>query len=412
MKEPRKRNDFLYPYLVTDPKFIIYHESARSPVEIDTSEVEKYSLECLEGCALCCLCQAELVADENEFFSNDPKLCPGVTDRTIFGLETGNSFLKLKDDRGSCFFLEGRRCTIYRYRPIYCRLFPVHIYVGDRVQLVANLSCRGLNENGKGISGAKLAEEALVFADHFGLKDAAAKIGLTMKEFRKKHRIDASTRKRIQNITGRLLRRFGFRQFVEKIMAYASSETILSIHPEELADNLIEIPKRSLEKAALEGAENVFSAGESVKLPVWTDDRLRWVVCQITDKKFSMNTMNDRGELEQERNVNVKDIGLLQMTRRGRKVMNDYAEVIIGRDLTYDYAAYLMECSDGNDRGEKKIQKNYLGILGTILLDYWWWTGMLSSFRCEKKISQVSARDGIHAYDMQYLDLPSLGGFL
>ena len=92
--------------------------------------------------------------------------------------------------------------------------------------------------------------------------------------------------------------------------------------------------------------------------------------------------------------------------------MNDYAEVIIGRDLTYDYAAYLMECSDGNDRGEKKIQKNYLGILGTILLDYWWWTGMLSSFRCEKKISQVSARDGIHAYDMHYLDLPSLGGFL
>ena len=349
---------------------------------------------------------------ENDFFSNDPKLRIGVTDRTIFGLDTGNSFLKLKEDRGSCFFLERRRCTIYRYRPIYCRLFPVHIHVGDRVQLVANLSCRGLNENGEGMSGVELAEEALVFADHFGLKDANAKIDSIMKGFRKKRHIDISFRNRVQDISGKLLRRFGFKQFVEKIMAYASSEKILSSHPEELADNLKKITKRSLGKAALEGAKNVFSVKESVKLPVWTDDDIRWIVCRMSNGKIFMNTMNDRGELEPMGALRVNEVGLKDMTVEGEERMNDYAGTIIGRDLTYGYAAYLMESTGGNDRGEKKILKNYLGTLGTILLDYWWWTGMLSSFRGEKKINLVSAKDGIHAYDMHYLDLPSLGGFL
>jgi len=381
-------------------------------VEIDTSEVEKYSLECLKGCALCCLCQAELVGRENEFFRNDPKLSLGVTDRTIFGLETGNSFLKLKEYGGSCFFLEHRRCTIYQYRPIYCRLFPVHIYVGDRVQLVPNLSCRGLNENDEGISGVKLGEEALVFADHFGLKEAASEIDSVLKKFRKKHRVDALSRKRILDISGTLLRRFGFKRFVELIMAYASSETLYSGRSEELAEHLKDIPKMSLGKAALEGARNVFSVKESVRLPVWTDDKLRWIVCRMSKGKIIMNTMNGRGKLKPQEVFMAQEVGLRDLVDKGEKRMNDYAQTIIGRDLTYGYAAYLMEASGGTDRGETRILKNYLGTLGTILLDYWWWTSLLSSFRGKKKIGHTSATDGIHAYDMHYLDLPSLGGFL
>ena len=413
LDEPGTRNEILPGRdYVTDPKFIIYHESAPDLVEIDTSEVEKYSLVCFEGCALCCLCQAELVGAENEFFSNDPKLSLDVTDRTIFGLETGNSFLKLKDDRGSCSFLKHRICAIYKYRPIYCRLFPVHIYVGGRVQLVVNLSCRGLNENNEGISGKKLAEEALVFADHFGLGDAASEIDSVMKEFGKEHRVDALSRKRIQDISGTLLRRFGFKRFVELIMAYASSETLFSGQSEELANHLKEIPKMSLGKAALEGAKNVFSVKESVRLPVWTDNEMRWIVCRMSDGKITMNTMTERGELEQVGELEVKEVGLKDMTDKGEKRMNEYAVAIIRRDLTYDYASYLMESGGENDRGEKRILKNYLGTLGTILMDFWWWAGLLSSFRGKKKIDHISATDGIHAYDMHYLDLPSLGGFL
>ncbi len=54
---------------------------------------------------------------------------------------TGAPFkMKLKGD-GSCFFLEGDRCTVYELRPDTCRRYP--FIVGDGLILVS-VSCPGV----------------------------------------------------------------------------------------------------------------------------------------------------------------------------------------------------------------------------------------------------------------------------
>jgi hypothetical protein len=81
---------------------------------------------------------------------------------------------------------------------------------------------------------------------------------------------------------------------------------------------------------------------------------------------------------------------------------------MILRDLTFGYAAYLM----GYTEGDEPFVKVYLGSLGTVLLDLWWRAGLVSVFREKGSVDEASAREGIITYDMDLLDLPSLGGFI
>jgi hypothetical protein len=53
------------------------------PLEIDYSEVDGRTYRCIDGCALCCLCQPELLPEEETRFRADPRLSDGITDRHI-----------------------------------------------------------------------------------------------------------------------------------------------------------------------------------------------------------------------------------------------------------------------------------------------------------------------------------------
>lgn len=50
--------------------------------------------------------------------------------------ERSGGIWRLKNVDGRCFFLEGRKCKIYRFRPYGCRLYPlVYDYEEQRVKL-------------------------------------------------------------------------------------------------------------------------------------------------------------------------------------------------------------------------------------------------------------------------------------
>lgn len=47
---------------------------------------------------------------------------------------------RLKNVNGKCFFLEGKRCKIYKYRPYGCRLYPL-IYNWDKHKAILDDLC-------------------------------------------------------------------------------------------------------------------------------------------------------------------------------------------------------------------------------------------------------------------------------
>ena len=106
--------------------------------EIDYSEVMGRKVECPEQCGMCCLCQPEVLPQEVPFFrTNHPK-------SLIRSKSQDRHFcLTMKKGHGSCGFLNGRRCDIYPNRPTFCRQFPYHFYVSDKIHVELDLSCRG-----------------------------------------------------------------------------------------------------------------------------------------------------------------------------------------------------------------------------------------------------------------------------
>ncbi|MEM1507930.1 MAG: YkgJ family cysteine cluster protein [Candidatus Bathyarchaeia archaeon] len=95
---------------------------------------------CLKhNCALCChetrMCLTHL--DINRII----KL--GYSTRDFAERLEGN--WKLKNVNGKCFFLEGSKCKIYKFRPYGCRLYPL-IYSQDERRITLDDLCPYKNE--------------------------------------------------------------------------------------------------------------------------------------------------------------------------------------------------------------------------------------------------------------------------
>ncbi|RLG40132.1 MAG: YkgJ family cysteine cluster protein [Thermoproteota archaeon] len=74
---------------------------------------------CLEGCFLCCL-DTEMILTEEDI----RRLESLGYEREDFS-EFRDGFIRLKNVDGRCFFLKDGKCSIYEYRPLGCRAYPV-----------------------------------------------------------------------------------------------------------------------------------------------------------------------------------------------------------------------------------------------------------------------------------------------
>jgi Fe-S-cluster containining protein len=377
---------------------------------MDSTGTEGLYFHCLEGCGLCCLCQPELIGKENKRFSKDPDLKKGITRVSVTGPKGRNYSLKLKDDKGSCFFLRDRRCGIYNDRPTYCRLFPIHFHLGERIQVVVNKSCRGINSQQIGDPVSDVADECLSLAKKGGLLKGLDKVELMYQQFYDNY-IQGSSELLPDNLKTHiipLLEENWFQNFVKRSLAYSSSEGNIPIDLKTLGPFLVELGSPDVLDAALEGAADTFLDDDLTKLPVWTDGELNWTVCRITGPNVEQCVMGDDGGLKIVKKVALEKVGLRKFGPGVEEIFQAYSKRVIELDLTYGYAAYLKSITEDDD----PFIKVYLGALGTILLDLWWRTSLLAALSDEELITEEIAREGIIAYDMDYLDLPSIGGFL
>jgi len=201
---------------------------------------------------------------------------------------------------------------------------------------------------------------------------------------------------------------FGFKDFIKRTMAYSSIPGNVPSDVSSIKAFLEDLGSPEVNDAAVRGARDTFQNEELVNLPVWVDRDLNWMICKVKGGGVEMNHMGDDGGLKIVKKLPLEGVGLRPVGSGAEDLITRYCELVIKRDLTYGYGAYMKTATEDDD----PFLQVYLGSLGTILLDFWWRTSLIAAFSDEDPISKETVRKGILSYDMDFLDLPSLGGFI
>ncbi len=378
-------------------------------LEVDYSEVDGRTYNCVDNCALCCLCQPELLPHEEEKFRKDPRLAAGIAQRHI-SPEVKGAAIKLKGAHGACFFLKDRRCEIYEHRTHFCKSFPVNVFVGWRIQLNANMSCRGiglpgqdlramgnciLNEYGREFLSAELREAKQVFAD-FVRNTRDAWISQSF----------SSIRGAAKMLSSELTEELG----LSRILTFAEHG---SLRLNASADQIARLVRRTepeaniRERAVIDGTE-LFDLPDLSLLPIYIDQELRWKVFRLVDKKIVEYELSEDGGTKELSRTDPSDVEMLPMTADGRRRFADYVDLANSRDCFLGHAAYLCD-SEGYEYNFAQV---YLGALANNALDLWWRASFLGGLKKKEHLGKEEIGEGIVFFDMDMLDLPTIGAFI
>ena len=255
---------------------------------LDLSELSGRKFVCLDECQLCCLCQPELLEDEERFFKRN------FPDRVV-GRRTPHrhTALVMKPGGGPCTFLDGGRCTVYQQRPHYCRAFPFHVHLSDRAQVELDLSCRGI--------WGDRGEDATLFALEL-VEENRERIARGLED---SHEVYEQFRANCADAgldpTPSVLRKA-----LEPKIALASDLLYLgrlldlSVEDEEmiLPDEFETVEKGRIEElrqAAMETSMDSLSSMDPTSSPVYCDEAGRWKVFMASDRELDLYEMEKDG---------------------------------------------------------------------------------------------------------------------
>ena len=367
---------------------------------VDYSECEGRKAECPDGCGMCCLCQPEILDSEIPFFrKNHPdRIC-----RTKG--PDGYNAIKLKKGRGSCVFLNGdRRCEVYDHRTTYCRQFPYHIYVSDRIQVEMDLSCRGL-WTGKG-NDAKAEAEDLVRRAEARIRDALPDASEVYRQFRQ-YASEAGVMRDPEFLRGTVeetLYRFTEPEFLCKVLEASSDLPNMSI-ADALKPGKADL--RALDAAAREAALESLATDDPLSMPVYCSEDFSWNLFAADGGKIEWLTVDDEGEFKHRGYVNAMDISLPELTDEGRDVLAGYIRILNRRD-SFMGSVFFLEDANGY---EDDLANAYYGSMASAALDVMWRAALLDHF-FGTGFGRDGIREAVMFYDMDRLDAPAIGAFI
>lgn len=377
--------------------------------ETDLTELRGRTYKCIDGCALCCLCQPELLPDEERRFRDDPKLAGGVAHQHI-SPDVRGAAIKLKGAHGSCYFLSGRRCQIYDQRPHFCRAFPVNVFVGWRVQLMANFSCRGI-----GLAGEKLEDIGNGLLSEFGNERLASELkaaNTVFSDFIKNCR-DAwvaqsftSLRDTGKSIGEELVDGIG----LSRLLTYA--ENGRTGQNSAARDILKQIrrtePEADIEERAVIDGTELFDLPDLSLLPIYLDESLTWKIFKLVDKEIVGYVLSEDGRTEESSRTDPSEIELMAMNPGAKSAVREYLGIVNSRDCFLGHAAYLCD----SENYDYNLAQVYVGALANNALDLWWRASFLAHLKGRDSLGPAEVREGIIFFDMDLLDLPTIGAFI
>jgi len=367
---------------------------------IDYSELAGWKMECLPQCGLCCLCQAEVLPPERPFFrKNHP--------RQLVKKDQPHSHLALalKKGKGSCVFLEDRRCSIYADRPAFCRQFPFHFHVGERVKVELDLSCRGLwTDNGSDavVEARQLADIAM---DR--LAKAMKQAGSVYSEFHENCRIAGvyADPDVLRRQTKERLERFTELGFLGQLMLASYDDPEMGL--QDADDKEFHYDYQELEEAAREAALGSMASQDPVNIPVYCDGQWNWNLFMAHKDGIDWKVLTEEGDLQHRGFVQASQVGLLPLQPDGELLLRRYVGILNQRDSFLGNVYHLVDHFGYEDH----VSNVYFGSMAVTVVDLIWRASMLSHF-FGHKLDADGIREAIIFYDMDRLDAPTIGAFV
>ena len=366
---------------------------------IDYSEVLGKQVSCPPECGMCCLCQPEVLPEERSFFRKNH---PASMIRSKY--PDDRFALAMKKGKGSCVFLDNRRCRIYENRPTYCRQFPFHFYVSDKIKVELDLSCRGAWYN----SGADAATEAKVLAvnGEARLKAALKEASSVYREFYANceeagvmGEPDALRASVQQNLNG-----FTEYAYIAKVMDASLEE------PSVLLSEVTADPKpnmNELNEAAMEAALGSMSSSDPLNVPVYCDGKWNWNLFMAKKNRIEWSILDDEGDMNFKGEVDPRDISLPQIDDGGKKILKDYVSILNRRDSMLGSVFHTMDGLNYED----DMSNVYYGSLSVAIIDLLWRSAMIDCFMGTGNGAE-GMKEAIIFYDMDRLDAPTIGAFV
>lgn len=374
-------------------------------MEVDQSELAGYSFSCLEGCAMCCLCQPELSLAELERF-RQRGLTGGLTKNHLQGYVTDEpTAIRLQGGSGACHFLRKRRCVAYDIRPAFCRQFPVHIHALHRIQLNANLSCRGIVRGGDSLEA--FGKAVLGDADPQSIAEATAEASSSLSAYREEAGDGYRTPDELRAYGQAVLPMLRSPGGIGKLLALADSV------PGEIPAKDV---AAAVDTAMLPGdLEETASAGNMQQLdlenpawqPVYVDEKFRWLTYRAVGDSIEVQELAEDGSLAPAMEIPAEEVGLLRPDLRALGVFGEYSGLLNSRDTFLGYAYWL--CREAGY--EHDLATTYLGAMATTMLDLWWRSCLVGRILRREKLDGTLAMEGVRAFDMDCLDMPTIGLF-
>lgn len=381
----------------------------RENLEVDFSEVMGKSYSCIDGCALCCLCQPELLAHEERMFKADPRLRDSIADRHI-SPEVRGAALKLQGRHGACNFLKNKRCGIYQNRPHFCRAFPINVFVGWRIQVNANLSCRGIGLSGESLE--TLARNVLADYDDAELANELRTARVVFSEFEVNAR-NAKVSQSLDSMRGAadaLMDDLTDELGLSRVLTYAEHGSTRQNVPSADIARFARRAEASAdigERAMIDGIE-LFDLDDLSLLPVYIDEALRWKMFQLRGGDIVGLSLDENGGTRETSRTDPASVQLLPMTADGRRAFQEYLRLVNRRDCFVGHAAHLCDL-EGYDYNFAQV---YIGAIANNALDLWWRASFLAGLRGFERLGSQEIREGTVFFDMDLMDLPTIGAFI
>ena len=369
---------------------------------LDLSELEGRRFYCIDDCQLCCLCQPELLPQEEQYFRrNFPQRI--VARRTPHR----HTALALKNGSGPCTFLDNKRCSIYPNRPHYCRQFPFHVHLMDRVQVSLDLSCRGVWMD-KGEDAVPIGLQ-LINENERQLRSGLDEAREVHRQFVSNCRdagIEVSP-KQLRTTFEQTSGRASELPFLGWMLDQSVEDEPMDLGrcPTDLA--LDHARAEELRQAAMEVSLESLASEDPLSSPVYCDPQGRWNVFISSDGELDMYQLLEDGGMERRRGLDPKRVPLLAPEGPSARMFVDYLRTLNKRDSILGYAYYLLDDYGYDD----ELSNVYYGVLASSGLDLLWRASLIAHLN-GGRLDQEGMREGIIFYDMDRLDAPTIGAFM
>jgi len=374
--------------------------------EIDTSELRGRYFRCIEGCGFCCLCQPELMREEVSAFRGTPIELFIVNSP----IQRGRKALKMRSNGGACSMLRNRKCTIYEKRPHFCRQFPVRTHLMNRIQLTADLSCRGVwLKDGEDLESYGLNElhrlpeqyvqrefeEARYVFEEFRQNALEEGVWFETDILRRdaQYLIENSYFDSIPGM-GRVIRAaeisrergIGFMEAIRTVGAQEGRRAALDMMRELLGELTEEKPLN--------------------EYPVFVDKDLNWKIYTMHDGMIEEKILKETGGTIGGTDFRF-DTEAIEIEDDGIATMREYASLLNRRDAFLGFVYYLTDDAEY----EYSMYETYMENIAVLMLDLAMRSALVQRGKVQK-LSSEHIEEGIVFLDMDVHDAPTIGAVI